>query len=376
MTRIRFASLFLVGCLAACDGSNQAEFGPSRSLPKDHRPTVWDSSIQDRLGLQPPASGQNDPHDSKPRQWSGTTPAGWESLPAEPARFRHAQWKVTGEPQTDCYLTVGVGGGVPGNLKRWYSDQFGIATVPAPEALPVAELAGRAGRLAEITGTLGGKPGQAALIAFYHDGDQVTSLKFTGPESIVLGNKDKFMALAKSVRSSTASADAKAPPIEPGTPMPASHPDIGTAANGGTAPPATGPFTATIPAGWTAKAGSARWQHHTFGAGGEVYVGQLGGTLAQNFEIWRGEFQLGALDDAAIAALPKVAFLGDDSVLLDLAGKFRSFTGKEIADARVLVAARHEAGATVFVKLVGTAAEVAPHLEAFRQFCGSLRRTQ
>jgi hypothetical protein len=337
---------------------------------------VWDSSVQDRLGLKPMAPVTGEATDGKPRQWGGDTPAGWEALPAEPARFRNAQWKVAGTPETDCYLTVGVGGGVQGNLKRWYSDQFGITPVPALEALPVAELAGRTGRLAEITGTLGGKAGQAALIAFFHDGDQVTSLKFTGPESVVLGNKDKFLALAKSVRSSTASADPQAPTIQPGTPMPANHPPTGTGAAGATTPPPTGPFTATVPAGWAGKTGSQRWQHHTFGNGGEVYVGQLGGTLAQNFEIWRGEFQLGGLDDAAIAALPKIAFLGDDSVLLDLAGKYRSFTGKELADARVLVAARHEAGATVFVKMIGAAADVEAQAGAFRQFCGSLRRTQ
>jgi hypothetical protein len=40
----------------------------------------------------------------------------------------------------------------------------------------------------------------------------------------------------------------------------------------------------------------------------------------------------------------------------------------------MLVAARTEGGAIVFVKLVGKAADVDAQVEAFKTFCGSLRR--
>lgn len=371
--------------LAACGSSATADFGPARQVPKDQRPTVWEAPAKDRLGLQPmgPVSGQGGEGQGQ-KVWVGEPQVGFETLPANPAKFRDAVWKIAGQPDTDIYLTAGVGGGVVGNLTRWYRDQFGQQAVPAVEALPVVELAGRPGRLAEIKGTFNGKqPGWAALIAFSFEGDRVTSLKFTGPESVVLGNKDKFLALARSLRSATASPDAKAPPIQPGQPMPDNHPPTGNApAPGGTggaagnAPAAPAPFTATVPAGWTVKTGTARVLHHTFGAEGEVYLSQLGGSLKATLDIWRGEMGQQPMSDADFEALPKMAFLGEDAVLLDLGGDFRSMSGKQIKTARMLVAARVDGGTITFSKLVGSAADVAAQADAFRQFCGSVRRAQ
>src|SRR5204863_4050338 len=102
------------------------------------------------------------------------------------------------------------------------------------------------------------------------------------------------------------------------------------------------PFTATVPPGWKPKTGTPRWLHHSFGSDGEVYVGQLGGSAKQNLDIWRNEVSLPHLSDAEFQALPKIAFLGEDSVLLDMKGNFQSMSGKQIQNARVLVAARSE----------------------------------
>ena len=114
----------------------------------------------------------------------------------------------------------------------------------------------------------------------------------------------------------------------------------------------------------------------SFGSDGEVYVGRLGGAPKQNLDIWRGEVSLPHLSDAEFQALPQIAFLGEDSVLLDMKGDFQSMSGKQIKNARVLVAARGEGGSVVFCKLVGPAAEVDAQIDAFRQFCGSVRRSQ
>ncbi|MBL8752366.1 MAG: hypothetical protein JNK15_03615 [Planctomycetes bacterium] len=382
MTR---SSAFVVfSCLAAAAcSSDTATFGPAQSFPKDQRPTVWDASTKDRLDLATmgPAQGSQD---AGPKAWKGDTPTGWEELAAEPARFRNAQWKLTDAPGADCYLTVGVGGGVAGNLHRWYVQQFGKPSAPAPEALPPVEFAGRSGRLAELTGTLGGKAGQAALIAFYAEGDSVTSLKFTGPEAAVAGNKDKFLALAKSIRSAPAGKDPQAPPIDRNTPMPANHPPTGGATNQAAQPQpqaqpqpaAASPFAATVPADWTPKAGSQKPLHHTFAGDGEVYVSQLGGGLQQTLDIWRGEMgQKQPLTNDQFAALPKVAFLGEDAVLLDLTGDMVGMT-KKLANARLLVAARADAGTITFCKLVAPAAGGEALLASFRQFCASVRRTQ
>ncbi len=390
MIHTRSCVLFALLAFAACSGKDTADFGAPRQLPKDQRPTVWDAAARERLGLpdmsKPKPDGAAAPQgQAAPKgelRWVGALPTGWETQPSNPARFRDAVWKITSDANCEIYLTAAVGGGVAGNLARWYTQQFGIAEVPAMEALPIVELAGKPARLAEMKGTFAGKANWAALIAFVPQGEQMMTFKFTGPEAVVMANKDAFLALAKSLRQATASPDAKAPPIDPNQPMPSNHPDIGAAnggaANGATATPAaaTGPFTGTAPAGWTPKPGTQRFLHHTFGKDGEAYVGQLGGTVKQNLDIWRGEMGQQPMTDAEYAALPKAAFLGEDSVLLDLAGNFQSMSGKKIDGARMLVMARSDGQSTQFAKLFGAAADVAAQVDAFRSFCASVRRAQ
>ena len=367
---------------AACSPPSTGEFGPPKQLRKDQRPTVWDAPAKDRLGLPemgPAAGGAGAAAGAAAKVWVGDTPAGWETRPTR--QFRDAVWAIPSAPDAEVYLTVGVGGGVAGNLARWYTQQFGLAQVPAVEALPVVELAGKPARLADLKGSFGGKAGWGALIAFYAEGDSVTSFKFTGPAAVVDGNRDTFLALAKSLRSATASPDPKAPPIQPGQPLPSTHPDIGqqpgaTPPAGAPAAAATGPIAASAPAGWRPKAGSSKWHHHDFGAGAEVYVSQLGGGLKDTLDIWRGEMGQAPLAADAFASLPRTVFLGDDAVLLDLAGDFRSFSGKQIQGARMLVAAREENGAITFAKLVGPAADVGAAAADFAAFCRSARKAQ
>lgn len=309
-------------------------------------------------------------------------PDGWEELPPAPARFRNAVWRIKGEDATDIYLTMGVGGGVPGNLRRWYVGQFGKSAAPAVEALPPVDLAGRSGRLVEVDGTFAGKQDWAALIAFYNDGSAVTSLKFTGPKRIVSANKKEFLMMAKSIRFASQSANPKAPPIRPGQPLPEGHAPIGggsspAAGTNTTAAPA--PFTATTPEGWTTKEG--RILSHTFGRGSELYISQLGGALRQSLDIWRGEVsvggkRLGPLTDGDFNALPKAMFLGEDALLMDLAGTFQGMTGNQIENARLVVVARLDGTTITFCKLVGPQDEVDAQRAAFAQFCGSVRRTQ
>lgn len=371
MNRIA-STICLLSLLTACGGDTEVSFGPPRKVPKEKRPLLWQASMRDRLGV-PDMSNANDSAPAGPMQVVATTPDGWEELPANPRKFRNAVWRIQGEPETDCYMTIGVGGGVSFNLTRWYTNQFGKKEVPALQALPPVELAGRSGRLVELVGTMNSKPDWAALIAFYNQGEQVTSLKFTGPKAIVLANKKSFLSLAKSIRLASASPNAKAPPIQPGAKAPntPSH-----AAGHGEAPPAATPFTADVPAGWQAKADSRRILHHTFGKSSELYLSQLGGSLKQSLDIWRGEIGMGPLSDAEFAALPKALFLGDDGVMMDLAGTFRGMTGTQIDNARLLVAARLDGTSITFCKLVGPKAEVDDQQDAFTKFCGSIRKAQ
>ncbi|MEO6596975.1 MAG: hypothetical protein ABIP94_19690 [Planctomycetota bacterium] len=370
---------FLSLLFASCGADATVDFGEPRLVSRDQRPTTWDALAKLRLGLPDMKAPSGPAGQAAAKRWSGTTPVGWEELPAQPARFRDAVWRVAGSEGTECYLSAGVGGGVAMNMSRWYTQQFGIQQVPATESLPVVEMAGRTARLVELAGDYMQKPGQAVLLAFYAEGEQVTSLKFNGPEAVVKGNREKFLELAKSLRTATASPDGSALPIQPGQPMPKDHlPMPGAAPHAQTptpAGPAAAPFTATVPAGWTAKAESSRPLHYTFGTDGEVYLSQLGGGLRPMLDIWRGEVGLAAMTDAEWNALGKAPMLEAQATLLDVAGDFHSMTGKQIAGARLLVATLLEGGSITFVKLVGAKDEVEAQRPAFLQFCASLRRT-
>lgn len=371
----RFASyVYLLTILSACGGDTTAEFGQPVQVPKAKRPLVWDATPGQRLGLSelgPAKAGAK--RTSASTKVVANLPNGWEELPPAPSRFRNAVWRIKGEPTTDIYLTIGVGGGVPGNLRRWYVNQFGKSTAPDAEALPPIDLANRPGRLVDIEGTFAGKPDWAALIAFYNEGSAVTSLKFTGPKRIVSANKKEFLMLAKSIRFTAEGSNQAAPPIRPGQAMPEGHVAVPSSNSG--AGPAAAPFTAKAPADWTAKSGR-RMLNHTFGSGSEVYVSQLGGTVRQSFDIWRSEMGLESMTDDEFDALPNTLFLGEDALLMDLTGSFHGMTGSQIKDARLLVAARSDGTSITFCKLVGPRSEVDSQHDAFVQFCGSVRRAK
>lgn len=332
-----------------------------------------DHFLQLAKSLRPaggPGSAASDPAASS--AWSATVPAGWEQLPPQPNRFRELLFRVAGQPETECYLTSGVGGGATMNLERWYVQQGGQAKAPSPESLPEIEFLGAKGRLVEISGTIGGKAEHTVLIAMHVDGQDVTTLRFQGPSAQVLPQKPAFLALAASVRRGGGTAGAG----QAAAGQPAASGATAPSATPTQPPPAAGPFTADVPAGWTRLAESPRLLHHSFGSGGEVYVAMLGGAARQNLDVWRGEVAAKPLADEEYAALPKLPMLGGEGVLMDVGGDFQNMSGKKIPDARLLVAAHDSGGTITFVKLVGPAADVAAQFDAFSAFCASLRRTQ
>ena len=171
-------------------------------------------------------------------------------------------------------VLAGVGATAAGGVEVAKHRRARAASVAA---LPEIRFANRSGRLVEHQGMFSGKAEWGAMIAFYNDGNSVTSLKFTGPQQVVQNNRKQFLALAESIRIGAGSPQASAPAIQPGQQMPADHVPInqGGDASAGKAP---SPFTAEVPDGWAAKEGR-RVLHHTFGQGSEVYVSQLGGTV-------------------------------------------------------------------------------------------------
>lgn len=344
--------LFPFLLLAACDGA-PSDFGEPRAFSPDQRPTVWGRHAAERLRVLD-VGGARDP---EPDSWSGTTPSGWEEQAADPQRFRDRQWRVTGNADTDCYLTVAVRGGVQGNMDRWYS-QFGLEGQPA-DGLPTVAFAGGEGRLLVLTGSYRGAPGMTMLVVFRSNGATVMSLKFVAPEAVAKEQREAFLALAAS--------------LQPGGAPGAGNAAGGNPAGGDPHGPVADPFTATVPPDWKPKP-SNKSQHHTFGTDGEVYVSELSGPLQQMTDVWRESMGHKPLTNVEFAALPNCEMLGPDALWIDVSGDLRKMTGATLENARTIVAVRSDNGVITFAKLVGPAAEVEAQVEAFRAFCASLRR--
>ena len=109
----------------------------------------------------------------------------------------------------------------------------------------------------------------------------------------------------------------------------------------------------------------------------ECYLTTIGGEaggLEPNINRWRSQLSLPPLDEAAIASLPRVPWLGGEAILVDVAGRWTGMMGGEAGEDWRLVGLlqiRHEQSR--FLKMVGPAAVIGPQLDAFRALADSFR---
>lgn len=135
------------------------------------------------------------------------------------------------------------------------------------------------------------------------------------------------------------------------------------------------------PSGWTpAPATSMRLANFRIGSEQETecYVAVLKGAAggaALNMDRWRGQMGVNAepLNEAGIAALPKIKMLGQDAPLLEVNGTYQSMEGQAHGGYTLLGTIVQNQGFSVFVKMIGPSASVQSQREAFIAFCGSLR---
>ncbi len=366
--------------LGGCSKEAPALSAP-REVPAAKRPIVWGADDKTRLML-PDMSMRGSGGGSAAPAYQAPTPAGWTELPPNPSTFRHMLWQVGGSPDTECYLTVAVGGGRDANLNRWVSSQFGqpALTHEEIEALPVHTLMGKPAKFIELQGTFqsrsGPKDNHAMLGLISAEGDRVDTLKFTGPADIVLREKESFLRVAAAIEAKPASATAGAPATQP--PQQAQVPNDATHA--GVAQPAVpqqgfSEFAASVvPEGWQSQQGTGmRLLRYQAGEKTEAYLGRIGGDLAALLDVWRGEMGMEAMGQAERDALPKVPMLGGEAVLLELQGEWRGMSG-ELKDAAMLVAAQKQGTGVVFAKMVGPAGTVAAQKQAFLAFCAGLEQ--
>lgn len=280
--------------------------------------------------------------------------------------FRQLNWTL-GPRGAECYLTAGrLRGGKLSNVNRWVTKQFGQAPLEAAQfaALETRTLLGSPASLVSLRGEFKGMDGvpksDFALLGLVGGTDEdMITLKFVGPASVVEQERTAFLAVAASIR-----RVGEAAPVRDTRPAVVPAP---------TAPDA--PFSATVPAAWQAMGDTgSRTLRHRFGQTGECYVGQLGGELTQMLSVWCGEMSRSAPDAAGIAALPKQAMLGGEGVLLDLRGEHRGTGGQPKPGMRLLVAVKVEGQGVVFCKMVGSESEVEQERTNFTAFCQSLKR--
>jgi len=304
------------------------------------------------------------------------TPEGWTELPA--GSLRLASFRVAGDPRAECSLTrlAGDAGGLAANVNRW-REQMSAPPLSAQAiaALPRHALGEREAVLLDVEGTWRGMGGDAAgegyrLLGLLAIGTRDSEfLKLVGPASVLAGEEPAFLELARSIDSVAGAGRAA---------------DAGRAPHGahGSAPATGGELGFEPPEGWRlAPARPFRAVGFTIATerGGddaaECQVTILrgdGGGVDANLARWRRQMGLAERGEDERVALRTHAFLGVDGVLAELRGDYRDGAGTTVPDAVLLGAVASVGGRSVFVKLVGSAADAERLARDFAAFTASL----
>ncbi len=346
-------SIFLLLAAAACSPPQKAEFGPEGPPAAPDRKVVWGADIFERYGQERMGAPTGQP---APGNVSYEAPAGWQELP--PRQFRDVNLLVRGNPDAECYLTLGVSGSVADNLNRW-RQQMGQSSLSVEElrALPIRPFLGTDAALLEVEGSFTPRGGESkdgylliGLLAVLEG--RVATLKMTGPADLLREERSAFLALADSIY------------LGGGQPKP----------SGGTTGPVVSKWRA--PEEWQ-KAADRPMREVTYRIGQqtECYVSVLGGDgggLRPNFDRWCSQMGRQPLTDEEIASLPTVSMLGTSGLMARLGGSYTGMGGEKIEDAAMLVVACFLADRAVFVKMIGPADEVDANRAEFEQFCSSM----
>jgi hypothetical protein len=368
-------ALLLATFLAGCgDDEVRVALDDVRQGPAGERPPAPVGASEEQRFM----AGRGSPHGGggaggaggarQGAKWSVVTPDGWTALP--PAPLRDHGWKLGPGGKAECTLTLlsGMAGGLEANVNRW-RQQMSLAPLSAEEiqALPRKPWLGVEACLVSFEGAYRGMgssvviEGAAMLgrIAILPQG--TAFLKLVGPEGVVGAERARFNALADSVtlEAGPAAASPGAMPSQP--------------------PAERKRLTWTAPEGWVQ--GPARMMREvTYSPASapavscwiSVLVGTAGG-LKANVDRWRGEMGHGPITDEALAALPRGTVLGGSAVYVELEGTFAGMGAEPAKDSAMLGMVLEREEGSVFVKMVGPAADVKAERERFRAFCESLR---
>jgi hypothetical protein len=235
------------------------------------------------------------------------TPPGWEELaPGERAASRYS---ISGEGGARAEVTVSAlpaGGNAAdelANVNRWRR-QIGLEEIPADQLAGEREriqIAGHAGSLFDIAGTMGGAKTRI-LGAMQNRGNAVWFFKMTGDDALVADQKDAFVQFAAAYPlphdhdhdehgQPTAAASEPAPAPPEAAPSPAAAADNSRW---------------SAPEGWVAQQPGAMQDAKFAVANGKATMaisifGGTGGGLRENVDRWRGQLGLQPATDEQLA---------------------------------------------------------------------------
>lgn len=142
----------------------------------------------------------------------------------------------------------------------------------------------------------------------------------------------------------------------------------------------TSPFQDAPAPNWVARPASQfRLLNYGFGVSGtgEVYVSRSQGSVLDNVNRWRKQFQQADLTAQELAALPKATMLGAEAVLVEAEGRYASGMGKEPVDGFALAGWVAKIGTDIItIKMVGPKDEVAAEKENLHRYAQSLKAAE
>jgi len=342
----------LLSCLAACGPGDEVEIELVRRVAPEAMFAKTDASSRERFGGGP--EHQHNPSQQAAGPFVFETPDGWVEL--APQQFRDVNFRPGGHPELECYVTVlkGTGGGLAANVNRWRS-QLGLNPISEEEAvaLPAALLLGQPAVRVELSGD--GDDARALLGVVLSTVGSMVTVKLTGPAALVEEERAAFDRLCETLAASTSKAA------------------VAVADN--RSAPSTMAYD--LPEGWVdAGASSMRIVNLRTPGSSQCYVirlvGEAGG-LTANLNRWRGEVGLEPVERAELDALTKVELLGHPVGLLEVSGEYLGMGEQAGSGMTLLGVALIGSESSLFVKMVGSEADVAAERQSFIDFLDSLR---
>lgn len=353
--------------LSGCDRADSVKEISETRLVDEPVTVPANLTSAQRFGLQT-ASASSSTQEELPFTYD--VPEGWVAAPANSMRL--VNLVPGGDTRAECYVTIlpGAGGGVEANVNRWRK-QMSLEPYTEQElaALPRRELLGAEAIYVEFDGVYRGMSGDqnepdfkllGLILPLNNSG---LFIKMLGPKELIDQESSRFNAFCASFKIRQGSTtQSTSPPMEDTH----THPD-GLE------------LQWTAPEEWT-QAADRPMRVVTFNTGADgstecyvsIFPGDAGG-LVPNLNRWARQIGADPFTEPVIAELPTVTVMGTPAPIVELSGPFSdSMSGIEIADATLLGVIAEHAGHSIFIKLVGPAADVAAQKARFVAFCESI----